>query len=178
MRRIAQVFRYNPAEYWRNEELHPKENYTMTTEFTPRNPNFAEDVRLSFARQPAMELLGAQIVEVQAGYVELKLPFRNELTQQHGFFHGGIVASLADSAGGYSAMTLAEVGKTVLGVELKINWLAPADGDYLSARGQVIRAGRTLVVSQIEVFSVKGDTEKLCALQQMTTILVDTPEVD
>lgn len=150
----------------------------MPAQFKSRNPNFVEDVRLSFSRQPAMAHLGAEVVAVEAGYVELKLPYEKFLTQQHGFFHGGIIASLADSAGGYSAMTLAEAGKTVLGVELKINWLAPADGDYLSARGQVIRSGKTLVVSQIEVYSVKGETEKLCALQQMTTMIVDTPEVD
>lgn len=146
------------------------------TAFHARNPHFAEDVRASFAKQKIMGVLGAEIVDIRPGYLEIRLPFREELTQQHGFFHGGVIATLADSAGGYSAMTLATPGVTVLGVEFKINLLSPADGEMLHACAEVIRAGKRLVISQIKVYSVKAGQAKLCALMQMTTMMVDLQE--
>jgi uncharacterized protein (TIGR00369 family) len=116
----------------------------MTLE--PRDPNFEQRVRASFARQAAMRMLGVTMERVVPGEVELALPFRADLTQQHGFLHAGIVAAVVDSACGYAALSLMEPGVAVLSVEFKVQLLAPARGAWFRARGQVIRAGRTLSV--------------------------------
>src|SRR4051812_33983741 len=113
---------------------------------TPRDPDFERRVRASFARQAAMETLGVTMGRVSAGAVELTLPFRADLTQQHGFLHAGIVAAVVDSACGYAALSLMEPGVAVLSVEFKVQLLAPAKGAWFRARGQVLRAGRTLSV--------------------------------
>lgn len=107
------------------------------------DPNFAERTRASFARQAIMQLLGAEMREVEAGRVLIALPFKPELTQQHGFFHGGATATIADSAGGYAGFTLFGPGESVLTVEFKLNLIAPADGDCLYAEGRVKKPGRT-----------------------------------
>ena len=104
----------------------------------PRDPDFERRVRASYARQAAMATLGATLVRVAPGDVVIELPFRAELTQQHGFLHAGIVTSVMDSACGYAAMSLMEPGAAVLSVEFKVNLLAPARGDSVSrerARG-------------------------------------------
>jgi uncharacterized protein (TIGR00369 family) len=112
----------------------------------PRDPNFEHRVRESFARQAAMRMLGVTMERVVPGEVELALPFRADLTQQHGFLHAGIVAAVVDSACGYAALSLMEPGVAVLSVEFKVQLLAPARGAWFRARGQVVRAGRTLSV--------------------------------
>jgi uncharacterized protein (TIGR00369 family) len=114
--------------------------------FTPRDPDFERRVRASFARQAVMRTLGVTIERVTAGAVELTLPFRADLTQQHGFLHAGIVAAVVDSACGYAALSLMEPGVAVLSVEFKVQLLAPARGAWFRAHGQVLRAGRTLSV--------------------------------
>ena len=100
-------------------------------------PGFAERVSDSFARQPFMRLIGAQLAQVEPGSVTLRLSHRPELTQQHGFLHGGVVGALADNACGYAAYTLAEPGSSVLTVEYKLNLLAPAKGAQFCAAAQV-----------------------------------------
>ena len=117
------------------------------------DPNFAERTRTSFARQAIMQLLGAEMREVEAGRVLIALPFKPELTQQHGFFHGGATATIADSAGGYAGFTLFGPGESVLTVEFKLNLIAPADGDCLYAEGRVKKPGRTLTVCELEVWA-------------------------
>jgi len=112
----------------------------------PRDPNFEHRVRASFARQAAMRTLGVTMERIAPGEVELALPFRADLTQQHGFLHAGIVAAVVDSACGYAALSLMEPGVAVLSVEFKVQLLAPATGAWFRARGQVVRAGRTLSV--------------------------------
>jgi len=107
-------------------------------QFTPLNPDFAARVRDSFARQAAMRLIGAALTEVAPGRVAIELPVREELTQQHRYVHGGVVGMIADSAGGYAAFTLMPAGASVLTVEYKINMLAPATGERLVARGEVV----------------------------------------
>lgn len=125
----------------------------------PRNPDFAEDVRASFARQGFMAYLGAELVRVEPGEVEICLPLRPELTQQHGFGHAAATWSIADTSAGYAAMSLMAPGDGVLTVELKINLLAPAKGSLLRAVGRVERAGRRLTVVRADVHAGDGTEE-------------------
>ena len=144
--------------------------------FRPRDPNYAARVRASFDLQHAMALIGAKMAVVEPGYAEIHLPYREGITQQHGFIHGGVVGMIADSAAGYAAMTLVSASASVLTVEYKMNLVAPADGEKLIARGKVVRPGRTLVVTQAEVFAVKDGKEKLCALMQQTIMVMHGKE--
>jgi uncharacterized protein (TIGR00369 family) len=125
-------------------------------------------VQASFDRQKAMAFLGARVSRLAPGECDIELPFRAELTQQHGYFHGGIIGTISDSAGGYAAYTLMPDDSSVLTVEYKMNLLAPGDGDKLIARGKVLRAGRTLVVTRVDAVVVKQGRETLCATLQQT----------
>lgn len=134
-------------------------------------------VRESFARQGLMAHLGAEMTQVARGRVVIVLPFREELTQQHGFFHAGGTSAIADSAGGYAGFTLFPEGSSVLTVEFKINLIAPAEGDRLEAVGTVVKSGRTLTVCTLEVFACKGEARKLVAVGQQTLICLEgTPD--
>lgn len=136
--------------------------------FQPKNPAYAERVRASFARQQIMALIGAELAVVEPGYTEIHLPHRPQITQQHGFIHGGVVGTIADSAAGYAANTLTPADTSVLTVEYKINLIAPADGERLVARGEVIKPGRTLIITRAEVYAIKNAQWTLCALMQQT----------
>jgi len=136
------------------------------------NPNFAADVRASFNKQHAMSLIRASLPEVDVGRAEILLPHWGGVEQQHGFVHGGVVGMIADSAAGYAAMTVVPADASVLTVEYKLNLTAPADGDQIVARGKVMRPGRTLIVTQAEVFAVKDGKETLCALMQQTIMVM------
>lgn len=125
-------------------------------------------VRASFSRQGLMRHLGAVLAEIRPGRVSVQLPFREELTHQHGFFHAGSTSAIADSAGGYAGFTLFPADSSVLTIEFKINLLAPARGDYLEAIGSVVRSGRTLTICQLEVFAVTATQRTLVALGQQT----------
>ena len=140
------------------------------------DPEFADRVRASFAKQHAMDLIHATLPVVEPGLTEIHLPHWTGVEQQHGFVHGGVVGMIADSAAGYAAMTLVSASASVLTVEYKMNLVAPADGEKLIARGKVVRPGRTLVVTQAEVFAVKGGKEKLCALMQQTIMVMHGKE--
>ena len=144
--------------------------------YKAQDPHFAERIRASFAQQQAMTLIGASMAVVEPGYTEIHLPHKPEITQQHGYIHGGVVGMIADSAAGYAAMTLVSASASVLTVEYKMNLVAPADGEKLIARGKVVRPGRTLVVTQAEVFAVKDGKEKLCALMQQTIMVMHGKE--
>ena len=137
-------------------------------QFQPRDPNYAERVRASFGLQHAMSLIGAEMALVEPGYVEIHLPHRPEITQQHGFIHGGVVGMIADSAAGYAANTLTPADTSVLTVEYKLNLVAPADGERLVARGEVVKPGRTLIITKAEVFAIRDGKWTLCALMQQT----------
>jgi len=113
---------------------------------TPRDPDFAQRVRRSFAKQAAMQAFGVRLARVEPGAVDLALPFRADLTQQHGFLHAGVVSAVVDSACGYAALSLMDAGAAVLSVEFKVQLLAPAEGASFLATGRVLRAGRTLTV--------------------------------
>jgi len=140
------------------------------------DPQHALRVRASFARQNAMRLIGATLELVEHGRTEIHLPHAPELEQQHGFIHGGVVGMIADSAAGYAAMSVAAADASVLTVEYKMNLLAPAAGDRLVARGSVVRAGRTLVVTRAEVFAIKDGRDALCALMQQTIMVMHGKE--
>lgn len=129
-------------------------------------------IRDSFGRQGLMRLLGARLTHVGPGRVRIVLPRRAEVTQQHGYVHAGATSAIADSAGGYAALTLLPVGDEVLTVEYKINLLAPAAGDHLEAVGTVRKAGRTLSVCQLDVFGVLAGERTLVATGQQTLIRV------
>jgi uncharacterized protein (TIGR00369 family) len=141
-------------------------------ELQAKNPEYAQRVQASFDRQGVMKLLGARVSRIAPGECEIQLPFRSDLTQQHGYFHGGIIGTIADSAGGYAAFSLMPEDSSVLTVEYKMNLLAPGDGEVLVARGRVLKAGRSLVVTQVSAFVVKGGQETLCAtlLQTLMTM--------
>ncbi len=133
------------------------------TGLIPSDEDYVERVRASFARQSIMDLLGARLTRVEPGEVEIELPFRRDLCQQHGFFHAGVTSTIADSAGGYAGFSLFPAEASVLTVEFKMNLLAPADGDLLRATGRVIKPGRTLTVTEAEVAVVKDGKAKACA---------------
>ena len=144
----------------------------MTKSNEPRDPGFESRVRASFDRQRVMKTIGARIVRVAPGEVELELPFRDDLTQQHGFLHAGIVTTLVDSACGYAALSVMDRESAVLSVEYKVNLLAPAIGERMRAIGRVIKSGRTLVVCSGEVIAVANGAEQVVTLMQATMMAI------
>lgn len=138
--------------------------------FNPSDKNYKKRVRESFDRQNFMKLINAKLVDVQPGYCEIHVPYDKNLTQQHGFFHAGIVSTVADNTAGYAAFSLMEENSSVLTVEFKINLISPGDGDLLIGKSNVLKNGRTLTICKSEVFIVKDGEEKLCAAAQLTLI--------
>ncbi len=136
--------------------------------FEPQDPNFEARIRESFARQTAMETIGANLIKISPGEVEIELPVRGDLTQQHGFLHGGIVAAIMDSACGYAALTLMPADAAVLTVEYKVNFVSPAKGERIIARGRVTRPGRTITVCTGDVFALVDGEERLVATMLAT----------
>jgi uncharacterized protein (TIGR00369 family) len=134
-----------------------------------------ERVWESFAKQGLMGLLKAKVSDVGAGWCVIEVPYSEKLTQQQLFFHGAVAGAIGDSAGGYAALTLAPEGREVLTVEYKINFLAPAWGHKMVARGEVLTAGRRLFVCKAEVVAVSGEGEEtLCAALQQTVATTPT----
>jgi len=129
-----------------------------------------EVVAANFARQPAMELIGAQLTVLEPGRVEVSFPFKAELTQQDGFIHAGIITTAADSACGYAALSSMPAGSDVLSVEFKLNLLRPAAGERFVARAQVLKPGKTLTAVRADVFALMGVQERLIAAMQATMI--------
>jgi uncharacterized protein (TIGR00369 family) len=138
------------------------------SEMKPRNPDFERLVRDSFTRQRVMTLLGATLTAIEPGMVEISLPYRDDLTQQHGYMHAGILGTIADSAGGYAGFTLMPAGSNVLSVEYRMHLLAPARGETFVARGRVVRSGRTLTVCQLEVDAIENGASSRCAIGTQT----------
>ena len=139
-------------------------------EYQPADPNFARRVRESFARQSVMALIGGNLGRIEPGAVEINLPFRSDLTQQHGFVHAGIVTTIVDSACGYAALTLMPAGSEVLTIEYKINFLRPATGESFMARAQVMKPGRTITIARGDAFAVASGQEVLVATMLATII--------
>ena len=138
-----------------------------------RDPDFAARIRESFGRQKAMALIGASLKRVAAGEVEVALPYRDDLTQQKGFVHGGILGMIADTACGYAAFSLMPAGGSLVTVEYKMNILRPGRG-ALVAHGKVIRPGRTLTVARAEVYAEDG--KHVATMQQTLMALPDRPD--
>ena len=141
-------------------------------DFTATDPDFAERVRKSFDAQGIMDHIGATLTLIEPGVCEIELPYSDAVSQQYGFFHGGVIGTIADSAGGYAAFGLMDAEDGILTVEYKLNLMAPADGDLLVARGQVVRSGRTLTVARAEVGVVKNGVEVACAAMQQTLMRI------
>jgi uncharacterized protein (TIGR00369 family) len=142
--------------------------------FVPLDPDFARRVGASFDRQGFMSLIGARLVEITPGACEIQVRFRPELSQQHGYFHAGVIGALADNAGGYAAYSLMAADASILTVEYKLNLLAPGDGELLVAKAEVVKAGRTLTVCSGEVFVTKAGKQILCAASLMTLMALAT----
>jgi uncharacterized protein (TIGR00369 family) len=147
--------------------------------FQPADPDFEARVRASFGRQAAMKLIGATLARVEPGLAAIELPYRADLTQQHGLIHGGITAMIADSAAGYAAYSLFPAASSILTVEFKINLVAPADGERLVATGRAKKPGRTLTICDFEVVAHKGASATVCAVGLETLMCLtgrpDTP---
>ncbi len=141
-------------------------------DFAATDPDFAERVRKSFDAQGIMDHIGATLTLIEPGVCEIELPYSDAVSQQHGFFHGGVIGTIADSAGGYAAFGLMDAEDGILTVEYKLNLMALADGDLLVARGRVLRAGRTLTVARAEVGVVKNGVEVACAAMQQTLMRI------
>jgi uncharacterized protein (TIGR00369 family) len=129
----------------------------------PQDPDFDRRVRDSFGQQAVMRLLGARIARLEPGLVELEMPHDARFTQQDGYLHAGIVTTLVDSAGGYAAFSLMPAASSVLSVEFKLNFVAPARGERYTGTGRVVRAGRTLTVVGFEVTAHEGGKATVCA---------------
>ena len=139
----------------------------------PSDPNFAARCNDSFGRQKAMALIGARLASLAPGAADVSLAYRDDLTQQKGFVHGGIVGMIADTACGYAAFSPMPAGCSLVTVEYKINILAPARG-ALVARGEVVKAGRSLTVARAEVYAEDG--KHIASMQQTLMMLPDTPD--
>jgi uncharacterized protein (TIGR00369 family) len=138
--------------------------------FEPSNPLFATEVRDSFARQAVMKTIGAELVSVVPGAVQISLPYRADLTQQDGYLHAGIVTTIADSACGYAAYTLMPPNSAVLSVEFKVNLLRPARGEEFLAIAEVLKPGRTLTVVRADVFT-NPKSEKVLVATMLGTMM-------
>jgi uncharacterized protein (TIGR00369 family) len=135
---------------------------------------FEKKVRDSFGRQLFMSTIGAEMVSVGRGSVEIRFPFNSKLTQQNGFVHAGAVTSILDSACGYAALSVAPEGSDVLSVEFKVNLLAPGAGESFIARASVKRAGKRLAVCTADAFAVRGGNEKLIATMLATMMNMES----
>lgn len=129
-------------------------------------------VRSSFERQKVMATFGCVLEAVAPGAVTIRMPFREDLTQQHGFLHAGVVTTVVDSACGYAALSMMPEGAGVLSIEFKVNLLAPARGEAIIARAKVVKAGRTISVVSGEVFALRDGQEHLCTTMVGTMMVV------
>jgi len=144
----------------------------------PSDPGYSARVRASFARQTVMATIGAHLTGVAPGAVDIELPYRGDLTQQHGFLHAGVITIIADSACGYAALSLMPASAAVLTVEYKVNLLAPAAGERMIARGRVVKPGKTLTVCTADVVAVAAGQEKTIATMTGTLMAIyDRPDV-
>jgi uncharacterized protein (TIGR00369 family) len=135
-----------------------------------RNPTFAEEIKRSFTQQTIMALIGAELTRVDPGIIEITLPYRADLAQQHGYLHAGIVTTIADSACGYAAYSLMPPSSEVLSVEFKVNLLRPAKGETFSTVAEVVKSGKTLTVVRADVFAIDADRRDLIATMLGTMI--------
>jgi uncharacterized protein (TIGR00369 family) len=137
------------------------------------SPNYEERVRSSFARQNVMKAIGAELTLVTPGIIEIEMPYSQNLTQQHGFLHAGVISTVLDSACGYAAYSLMPENAAVLTIEFKVNLLAPGKGERFLFRGSVTKPGRTIVVADGQAYAIAADGEaKLVATMTGTMMTV------
>jgi len=141
---------------------------------TALDPKVDRRCRDSFARQPAMTTIGASVLSVAGGEVELAMPFAQRFTQQHGFVHAGIITMLCDTACGFAALSLMPEDAAVLTTEFKVNLLSPAKGERFIAHGRVVRPGKKLMVCLGEVFAEEGSKRKQVTLMTASMMVMDT----
>lgn len=141
--------------------------------FSPRDPDWSRRVSDSFHGQGFMGHIGASLVESRPGHCEIRLPYRPEVSQHHGFFHGGVIGTLADNAGGFAGVSLLPPGIEVLTVEYKLNIVAPGRGESLLAVGHVVKNGRTLIITRADVFAERDGQRHLCAIAQQTLMAME-----
>ena len=135
------------------------------------NPSFAEEIQASFAKQTIMGLIGAELSRVEPGIIEITLPYRADLAQQHGYLHAGIVTTIADSACGYAAYSLMPPKSEVLSVEFKVNLMRPAKGEMFVALAEVVKSGRTLTVVRADVFGVDHSGKRELVATMLGTMM-------
>lgn len=140
----------------------------MTSEFTPPNREYEEQVRKLFDFMPFMAFLGIELHSCGPGRAELRVPYQKGVTQQHGYFNGGLAATLADNASGCAAYSLAPEDHDTMTVEFKINFIRPAKGEMLIARASVLKPGRMLAVIESKVYVLRDGEEILSAVCQGT----------
>ena len=146
-------------------------------DFEPQDPDYAARVTASFARNRLLGSFGVAIKGIKPGHVTMSLPFREDLCQQHGYLHGGVLAALLDSASGYAGLTLMPVSAAVLGVEFKVNFVAPAIGERVDVFGRVLKSGRTLTVCAGDAYAVADGTQKLVASMLNTVMAVTDRDI-
>lgn len=140
--------------------------------FEPTDPSWEARVRTSFARQRMMETIGAVLERVAPGEVDIRVPFRDAISQHHGFVHAGALTTAVDTACGYAALTLMPPGAGVLTIEFKVNLMSPGQGEAILARGRVVKPGRNVTFCHGEVFAVDGGQERLVATMSATMMTV------
>ncbi|MGR9577200.1 PaaI family thioesterase [Pandoraea sputorum] len=138
----------------------------------PVDPAVDAKIRTSFDKQGVMTHWGAQLTHITDGFCEISLPFSDKVNQQLGYFHGGVIGAIADSAGGYAGYTRISPDQELVTAEYKLNILAPGKGDTLVGRGQVVKSGRTLIVATAELFAIDNGKWTLCALMQQTLFVL------
>lgn len=134
-------------------------------------------IRRSFERQGLLRSFGARMTALSPGRCVIEIPFSPQVTQQHGFFHGGVIGALADTSGGYAAMTRLPEGRDGLTLEYKVNFLRPASGEVLVATGEVLRAGRSIIVTRVDVHVRRADATLLCAAVQQSIVPAEAAEI-
>ena len=144
----------------------------MTSVFKAQTEQFEQRIRDSFERQGAMQTIGAQLIKMEPGAVDIAMNWAQALTQQHGFLHAGMLSVALDSACGFAALSLMPANAAVLSIEFKINLLAPAKGQSFRMEGRVIKPGRTILVTEGRAFAINDGHEKLIATMGCTLMCV------
>jgi len=137
----------------------------------PSNLAFSDEIQQSFTKQTIMALIGAELTRVEPGIIEITLPYRTDLAQQHGYLHAGIVTTIADSACGYAAYSLMPPNSEVLSVEFKVNLLRPAKGETFSAVAEVVKTGKTLTVVRADVFGLDHEGQREMVATMLGTMI-------
>ncbi|MEP1097359.1 MAG: PaaI family thioesterase [Cyclobacteriaceae bacterium] len=136
---------------------------------------FSKRVKEGFEKQSFMQHIGAQLTDVGEGYVQIEVSYDDRLLQQHGFYHGGVVATLADNASGFAGYTLMSENEQPLSIEFKINLLNPAKGEKLIAKAKVLKNGRRIKVCEVNVYGLQDGEEKHCAVAIVSVIATEQP---